>query len=240
MINKFFLFLFIFTGSLYSDSNIVKYKVKTGDYLIKIARDSYKDENKWELIYKANSDKIKDKDLIFPCMILDIPILLEEEKKEKTNEIEIPKQNDVSVLNLTTSNLKNDLKEEKDEKNNKEINYTLVDKSFLNDKFPKNQSSFNISSIRIKVKNDFFDGEIKGNREGKLFVKNDTVDIDLKSKDKFLDKAYIYSVVYEKDDFIFADLVGECRIVNEKDRTRCLILKNVVGIENGMPVKLWK
>jgi len=240
MINKFFLFLFIFTGSLYSDSNIVKYKVKTGDYLIKIARDSYKDENKWELIYKANSDKIKDKDLIFPCMILDIPILLEEEKKEKTNEIEIPKQNDVSVLNLTTSNLKNDLKEEKDEKNNKEINYTLVDKSFLNDKFPKNQSSFNISSIRIKVKNDFFDGEIKDNREGKLFVKNDTVDIDLKSKDKFLDKAYIYSVVYEKDDFIFADLVGECRIVNEKDRTRCLILKNVVGIENGMPVKLWK
>lgn len=240
MINKFFLFLFIFTGSLYSDSNIVKYKVKTGDYLIKIARDSYKDENKWELIYKANSDKIKDKDLIFPCMILDIPILLEEEKKEKTNEIEIPKQNDVSVLNLTTSNLKNDLKEEKDEKNNKEINYTLVDKSFLNDKFPKNQSSFNISSIRIKVKNDFFDGEIKDNREGKLFVKNDTVDIDLKSKDKFLDKAYIYSVVYEKDDFIFADLVGECRIVKEKNKIRCLISKNVAGIENGMPVKLWK
>ncbi|MDA3899213.1 MAG: LysM peptidoglycan-binding domain-containing protein [Spirochaetes bacterium] len=50
-----------------------KHKVEKNDFLRKLARRFYRDERKWHLIYNANKDQIKDPDLIYPDMILDIP-----------------------------------------------------------------------------------------------------------------------------------------------------------------------
>ena len=48
------------------------YEVNQGDHLWGISGSSYGNPYKWPLIYKANSDKIKDADLIYPGQVLDI------------------------------------------------------------------------------------------------------------------------------------------------------------------------
>lgn len=48
------------------------YEVSKGDHLWGISGSSYGNPYKWPLIYKANSDKIKDADLIYPGQVLDI------------------------------------------------------------------------------------------------------------------------------------------------------------------------
>ena len=48
------------------------YEVNKGDHLWGISDKSYGNPYKWPLIYKANSDKIKDADLIYPGQVLDV------------------------------------------------------------------------------------------------------------------------------------------------------------------------
>ena len=48
------------------------YEVNQGDHLWGISGKSYGNPYKWPLIYKANSDKIKDADLIYPGQVFDI------------------------------------------------------------------------------------------------------------------------------------------------------------------------
>ena len=48
------------------------YEVNKGDHLWGISGKSYGNPYKWPLIYKANSDKIKDADLIYPGQVLDV------------------------------------------------------------------------------------------------------------------------------------------------------------------------
>ncbi len=48
------------------------YEVNQGDHLWGISGRSYGNPYKWPLIYKANSNKIKDADLIYPGQVLDI------------------------------------------------------------------------------------------------------------------------------------------------------------------------
>jgi len=48
------------------------YEVNKGDHLWGISGNSYGNPYKWPLIYKANSDKIKDADLIYPGQVFDI------------------------------------------------------------------------------------------------------------------------------------------------------------------------
>jgi nucleoid-associated protein YgaU len=49
------------------------HKVKTGETLKIIAEAIYGDPEKWELIYRANKDKIKNANIIYPGQILSIP-----------------------------------------------------------------------------------------------------------------------------------------------------------------------
>ena len=49
------------------------YTVKSGDSLSKIAKQVYGDGSKWNRIYEANRDKIKDPDLIHPGQEFTIP-----------------------------------------------------------------------------------------------------------------------------------------------------------------------
>lgn len=49
------------------------YTVKSGDYLKKIAKQVYGDETKWEIIYEANKDSIKNPNLIYKGQTLTIP-----------------------------------------------------------------------------------------------------------------------------------------------------------------------
>ena len=53
-------------------STSTSYEVNQGDHLWGISDSSYGNPYKWPLIYKANSDKIKDADLIYPGQVLDI------------------------------------------------------------------------------------------------------------------------------------------------------------------------
>jgi nucleoid-associated protein YgaU len=57
-----------------SGGTMGSYEVTKGDHLWGIAgkSDIYGNPYKWPLIYKANSDKIKDADLIHPGQVLDI------------------------------------------------------------------------------------------------------------------------------------------------------------------------
>lgn len=54
------------------ESSINSYEVNKGDHLWGISGKSYGNPYNWPLIYKANSDKIKDADLIYPGQVLDI------------------------------------------------------------------------------------------------------------------------------------------------------------------------
>lgn len=57
-----------------SGGDMSSYEVSRGDHLWGISGDSdvYGNPYKWPLIYKANSDKIQDADLIYPGQVLDI------------------------------------------------------------------------------------------------------------------------------------------------------------------------
>jgi nucleoid-associated protein YgaU len=47
--------------------------VQAGDSLSKIAKRELGDANKWQAIYEANRDKIKNPDLIHPGQVLTLP-----------------------------------------------------------------------------------------------------------------------------------------------------------------------
>lgn len=51
------------------------HEVKSGDSLSKIAKQEYGDANKWQLIFDANTDILKDPNKIFPGQKLKIPPL---------------------------------------------------------------------------------------------------------------------------------------------------------------------
>jgi nucleoid-associated protein YgaU len=51
------------------------YEVKSGDSLSKIAKREYGDANKWQMIFEANQDILKDPNKIFPGQKLKIPPL---------------------------------------------------------------------------------------------------------------------------------------------------------------------
>lgn len=54
------------------------YEVQEGDSLPKIAKDRYGDAAKWEMIYEANRDKIKDPDTIQPGQMIELPDIRKE------------------------------------------------------------------------------------------------------------------------------------------------------------------
>lgn len=56
------------------ENQVVTYVVKENDNLAKIAMKYFGDQIKWKVIYDANADKIKDKDLIYEGQSLVIPI----------------------------------------------------------------------------------------------------------------------------------------------------------------------
>lgn len=49
------------------------YTVVAGDSLSKIAKREYGDASKWQKIYDANRDQIKNPDLIHPGQVLNLP-----------------------------------------------------------------------------------------------------------------------------------------------------------------------
>jgi nucleoid-associated protein YgaU len=49
------------------------YTVQSGDSLSKIAKHVYGDASKWQKIFEANRDKIKNPDLIQPGQVLTLP-----------------------------------------------------------------------------------------------------------------------------------------------------------------------
>ncbi|CAN5254788.1 LysM peptidoglycan-binding domain-containing protein [soil metagenome] len=49
------------------------YTVQAGDSLSKIAKREYGDAGKWNAIFEANRDKIKNPDLIHPGQVLNLP-----------------------------------------------------------------------------------------------------------------------------------------------------------------------
>src|SRR3990172_9225173 len=53
----------------------MKYSIKTGDWLSKIAFRYYKDAMKYDVLYEANKEVIKNPDLIYPGQKIKIPSL---------------------------------------------------------------------------------------------------------------------------------------------------------------------
>jgi nucleoid-associated protein YgaU len=61
------------SSSTAQDREVKTYTVVSGDSLSKIAKQEYGDANKWQRIFEANRDKIKNPDLIHPGQVLEIP-----------------------------------------------------------------------------------------------------------------------------------------------------------------------
>lgn len=61
----------------------MKYTVKSGDTLSKIAEQVYGDANRWREIFQANKDQIDNPSVIRPGWELVIPGLEEKEEKEE-------------------------------------------------------------------------------------------------------------------------------------------------------------
>jgi nucleoid-associated protein YgaU len=57
-----------------SSLTMEKYTVKKGDTLQKISQQFYGTTKKWNKIYKANQNKLKGPDKIYPGQVLDIPV----------------------------------------------------------------------------------------------------------------------------------------------------------------------
>jgi nucleoid-associated protein YgaU len=68
----------------------MKYVVKSGDTLSKIAKEFYGDANRWREIFEANKDQIENPNLIRPGWELSIPGAGEEEEKEEKAEARKP------------------------------------------------------------------------------------------------------------------------------------------------------
>ncbi len=239
MIDIIFL-IFLFTLSLFSDSNVIKYIVKDGDTLSSISRKYYKDWQKWNLIFDANKDKIKNPDLILPGWVLDIPLVVEEKKDEEV----ITVSTDVVVTSFNIVELseekdlvnKNSRKANEDEKQN----YSIVEKNKINLNFPKNLAPFNISVKRIEVKKDFFDGEIIDDSK-KFFIKGDRVKFKLYEDKTSYSYAHIYFVINEENENFIVEKIGECEIeIDESENLICFIVKSDMVVEKGMKIKLWK
>ena len=60
-------------GSTTAPTGGKTYTVKSGDSLSKIAKQFYGDAKQWKKIFEANSDSIKNPDLIHPGQVLKIP-----------------------------------------------------------------------------------------------------------------------------------------------------------------------
>ena len=61
------------TGGATTSGGPRTYVVKKGDSLSKIAKEFYQDAKQWKKIYQANTDQIKNPDLIKPGQKLIIP-----------------------------------------------------------------------------------------------------------------------------------------------------------------------
>ena len=71
------------------------YTVKSGDYLKKIAKEVYGDASKWELIYEANKDNIKNPNLIYEGQIFVLP---DTEEVTTTPATEVPATDETPVV----------------------------------------------------------------------------------------------------------------------------------------------
>lgn len=63
-----------------STAQMRTYKVRKGDTLQKISRHFYGTTKKWHLLYKANRDKLKGPDKVYPGQVLVIPQVAEYKK----------------------------------------------------------------------------------------------------------------------------------------------------------------
>lgn len=66
------------------------YTVQSGDYLKKIAKQIYGDASKWEAIYEANKDSIKNPNLIYEGQVFTIPDLDAAPASEPGSETPVP------------------------------------------------------------------------------------------------------------------------------------------------------
>ena len=58
-----------------AEPKLKTYTIQSGDSLSKIAKEVYGDYKKWEALFEANREVIKDPDLIYPGQIILIPEL---------------------------------------------------------------------------------------------------------------------------------------------------------------------
>lgn len=257
----FFIFIFL-PVCLMGDSNVEKYVVKDGDYLWKIAQKYYGDGNKWQLIYRANAEKIKNPDLIYSNSVFDIPLItLDKKQNNEENSQTLIKNIEVVVVDKDES--KNEVKNSSDiyvnnnsDKKNEVVsistdslikieNYTIMDKNVLSEDFPKGKVAFNQASERISAEKNYFDGiiiSINGKDDSDVFaLKGDIIEIRMNKTIEKISRINIYFLIDETPSTYVVEKVGECSVIEKKDNNlRCLVVKANTIIEKGMITKAWR
>jgi hypothetical protein len=245
------LFLVFNSNFLMADNFTSKYTVKVGDCLYRIAEKYYNDGEKWRLIYNANSDIIKNPDLIYPDMTFSIPFM--EENKTGMDAVvdsssEYNRVNTSSDTVATAGVISSEINKNDDE-NDSDSTRELAqsDDDDLSGELPLTQAPFNVSENRIKVEKNFFDGKIVSgadkNLESNIFARGDTIKISLNKKSipSEINLINIYMLIHKKKNYYIAEKVAECsNCVMSGNDLICIITDLSHSVEKGYPIKIWK
>ncbi len=231
---------------------IVKYK----DTLWSIAQKEYGDGNLWEKIYKANSDLIKNPDLIYP----EDEILLPQRYENIVPEIKISSQtsksveisSSVQVQNLSATDAEistnavslaslSQLTVHK----NKDSSVKNIKEPMLNEEMPEGMVFTNITNKTVEASKNYFEGRIvsivdeNGEEKEGLAQEGDELRLKIDSI-KFAtgDIFDIYSKMFEKNGKITAQISGRCEIIYVDGKKNLCRLIWVNGfVEEGMLIK---
>ncbi|MGC8866588.1 MAG: LysM peptidoglycan-binding domain-containing protein [Elusimicrobiales bacterium] len=224
----------IFNLSFMLGGEVVKYRVKEGDTLWSIAKKYYKSGEKWMMIFSANKDVIKDPDIIIEGSLIEIPL----PDNNRNNEFDEDKSSETIISDTNTIS---SIYQQTQAVHLESVEFEEVEKGISND-FPLSQSSFDISSKRIRFKKRYIAAKVLDKNKSGFFMKGDKIMLSFNdsycSKDM---KAILIKKVKEDSQFLTGDIVGYCNIeMCDRSVAICKIHNAVREIVEGDSVLIWR
>lgn len=219
------------------DGEVVRYKVAKGDTLWSIAKRYYGRGENWGVIFSANREVIKNPDVIIESSVIEIPLSDSSNNNQSVFKINTSSDSDIVVLDTTTQLLV----EQQPKHIISSIEFEEVEKGISN-QLPYSQTSFDISSKRIKINKKYLLGSVMAKHKSNFFLKGDKIMLSL-------DKAFcvlgedvlLTKKVEEGDEYIIGDIVGYCNIENCSNSVAvCSIERCMREISEGDVALVWR
>ncbi len=212
----------------------VKYKVVQGDTLWSIAKRYYGQGDKWDVIFSANKDVIKNPDVIMENSIIEIP--LSDSRNAKSSIFEVDNYSEVVAFDATSH-----LSVEQQPKHISSIEFEEVAKE-ISEQLPYSQTSFDISSKRIKINKKYLLSSVMPKHKSNFFLEGDKIMLSLEKKFCVLgEDVLLIKKVKDDGEYIIGDIAGYCSIENCSNSVAvCSISRCVREIREGDTALVWK